>query len=171
MAKAFLDPSLASYERFWFVEYDADFSGDWGALCGRPATIPEQSSAQTSSHAAAATYFHWPTYRHPPHAITEPVRGFFPVSRFSREVLSVIRDEIERHQWEGHFEILYPTIAVTRGFDVFDIGGSGSMVPPEWLNRHYRLGERTWLYRPPRSSAYFGDARNPFDGQTGSTIQ
>jgi hypothetical protein len=56
------------------------------------------------------------------------VRGFFPIVRLSRRFAEAYRAEVTAG-WAGHFEALYPTIAVLRSLSDEDIGGTGPFVP------------------------------------------
>lgn len=166
----FLDPALAGFDRFWLVEYDVDFSGDWSDFF---------STMQPVEADLLATQLRWrrdnPGWkllagiadpRNDPsgHAI-----GFMPVSRFSRRLVERYRQEFARPGWSGHFELLLPTIALRAGFTAVDLGGDGSFTLAAPRNRFYEgtfadmgRGTHTFAYRPARVQHYFGESRFGF---------
>jgi len=167
---AFLDPKLAQYDRFWLVEYDVDFSGNW-----------RDFFAETSNYAAdlLATrirrrsddprYGHLKHFAMPQDAVGNPVIALFCISRLSRRLVESYRQELARRDWRGHFEIVLPSVAAALGLSIEEIGGEGPFTPPERRNRFYRgpfdlmsTYETTFNYRPVQSFRYFGEAPGNF---------
>jgi len=166
---AMLGP-LRGFERVWFVEYDVDFSGDWGDFFRSVAALPgDYVATHLRSRSDDPDWWHWRTLETPPE--TDPtthLASFHPIARFSRHFLEVYANAVERGDWAGHTEALYPTIAAHHGLSVVDLGGSGAFVPEGWEGRHYRPPTGpTQLsphfgYRPPFSFQYFHEAPELF---------
>ncbi len=167
---AFLDPKLASYDRFWLVEYDVDFSGDWEDFFAEAASYGGDILAtRVRRRSDDPRYGHLPYFSMPEGAISDPVIALFPISRLSRRLLEVYQEELSVRDWQGHFEIVLPSVAASRGLSIEEIGGDGPFTPPERRNRHYRgpfdmmsTYETTFNYRPVQSFHYFGEAPQNF---------
>jgi hypothetical protein len=157
---------LPDFELYWFIEYDVDFSGSWGAFFAEFVECPADLLGTTLySRSLSERWFHWPWFKSPAEVDERSVtRGFFPVNRLSRRFIEMYAREAER--WEGHWEALFPSIALHAGLAVEDIGGEGPMTPPHRRGRLYsnsnphRL-EGTFRAYPPVDTHYFpnrGDA-------------
>ncbi|CAN7435890.1 hypothetical protein LJR016_002766 [Devosia sp. LjRoot16] len=167
---AFLDPRLAAYDRFWLVEYDVDFSGDWADFF-RPAAGYEGDLLTTRIHPLSAepSYYFAPIYRQPAHAIADPLIVFMPISRLSRRLLEHYCGMLLQPGWHGHFEMLLPSMARADGFSIAEIGGHDTQTPRERWGHHYdgshldmhTMGT-THAYRPPRGFRYFVRAPQQF---------
>lgn len=167
---AFLDPKLAGYDRFWLVEYDVDFSGNWADFF-RPAESYEGDLLTTRIHPLSAepTFFFAPIYQQPARAIEDPLIVFMPISRLSRRLLEHYRETLLQPGWHGHFEMLLPSMARADGFSIAEIGGNDTHTPPERWGLHYdgthfdmhTIGT-THAYRPPRGFRYFVKAPHQF---------
>jgi hypothetical protein len=164
----FSRPELAAYERFWLVEYDVDFSGDWGDFFAEAALYPEDLLVTRLRRLSSQpNWWHASTFRMPERLRRDPLIGFFPLSRFSRRLVDAYRQAVAAPGWAGHFEIVLPTVAEALGFTVAEIGGEGAFTPEERLRRHYggsfsTRGSTTFGYRPPRSYAYFHEQPKRF---------
>ncbi|HWA18548.1 MAG TPA: hypothetical protein VG757_06085 [Devosia sp.] len=163
MMAALTDPVLAPYEYIWFVEYDVDYSGNWGDFFRR---ARDYSGDLLCTHLRTRTEYpnfdHWFWYAQPDWVTVDAVRGFFPISRFSHRALRTIVTEMEKPGWKGHFELVYPTIAAACGLTISDLGDRGSFTPPERENQNYSRAERTHRFRPPRVYRYYGDDPRPY---------
>jgi hypothetical protein len=116
---------LPDFDYWWFFEYDTDFSAGWEhffkLFCDCHADLVGSTLYPRNMD---PNWFHWPKFRAPAHVRSEMhTRGFFPVVRLSRKFAEVYQSEM-RNTWRGTFEALYPTIAVSNGLLVEDIGGS-----------------------------------------------
>jgi hypothetical protein len=160
---AFLDPKLERYDRFWLVEYDVDFSGDWSSFFAAAAGYEGDLLATRLRPLSADPEFGWASlFNQPSSADTDPLIAFMPISRVSRELLHHYCRLLEEPGWQGHFEMLLPSIARMAGFTVAEIGGHGAMTPPERRGLYYEgthadLGNNrtTHGFRPPRGYKYF----------------
>lgn len=155
---------LAAYERVWFVEYDVDFSGDWGdffaAMRGSEADL-----LGTTIYPRARTegWFHWTWFDAPEDLPPEAqARGFYPIVRLSQRFAKAYAEELDS-AWFGHYEALYTSIALRRGLRVEDIGAEGPMTPPERRGLFYAntddpgITVGTFRHKPPVASAYYPD--------------
>src|SRR5262249_48836562 len=73
---------------------------------------------------------------------------------FSRKFVDTYLEEVQ-NDWQGHFEALWPTIALHRGLRMEDIGEWG-FVPPSCRDQRYRQGpECTLRAWPPVAERYY----------------
>lgn len=166
----FLSKELAAYQRFWLVEYDVDFSGDWGRFFAAAAGYDgDLLTARVRPLSLDRGFWYASSFRQPGLAVEDPLIAFMPISRLSRPMIEHYRQTVMEPGWGGHFEILLPSIAAHGGFVVADLGGSGPYVPPDRLNLYYQgaLEDRgiewsTHGYRPPRGYRYFAEAPGRF---------
>jgi hypothetical protein len=158
-----LNPGQAArYDSFWFVEYDVDFTGDWGTFFSAMASTEADLLGTTLyPRSQSESWCHWNAFRAPVGLAAEhQVRGFFPIVRLSRQFAHVYRNEIP-NGWSGHYEALWPSIALHRKFRIEDIGGTGPFVPPARQGRFYTnsddpiLNAGTFRYRPPVAGKYY----------------
>jgi hypothetical protein len=167
---AFLSDEFAAYQRFWLVEYDVDFSGDWtdffAATSGYDGDL---LSARVRPLSLDPDFWFASSFQQPGTAIADPLIAFMPISRLSRPLIEHYRDTVQQPGWAGHFEMLLPSIAAAGGFVVADLGGNGPFVPPERINLYYEgaledrgLERSTHGFRPPRGYQYFAAAPQRF---------
>ena len=88
-----------------------------------------------------------------------PIRAFLPVFRASRRFLADV-DGFYCDGGDGHYEQIWPYVALARGLELEDFGGQGQYVKPGNRNRFYTstpetppLYPGTFRYRPPRRHA------------------
>jgi hypothetical protein len=165
----FLSAKFAAYAHCWVVEYDVDFSGSWSRFFA-PATGYEGDLLGTSIRPLSELP-RWPNrkdFSQPTSTATAPIVGFFPILRASRDFIETYRREVSDPEWNGHFEVLLPSVAVACGFWVAEIGGHGPFTPPERRGLHYLSPEQssgaraTFCFRPARSLHYFVQSRRGF---------
>jgi hypothetical protein len=150
-----------TYERYWFLEYDIRFSGEWSEFfsCfqGSDADLLSTSIRRASTH---PDWMHWPTLRVPPEvgALSDAERlcNFMPIVRISRRGLQAI-DAGYRAGWGGHCEVTWPTILHHAGLNIEDYGGDGEFVRSDNRNRFYTntltdrdLSPGSVVFRPAR---------------------
>jgi hypothetical protein len=139
------------HEHYWLIEYDVRFSGDWrwffesfrdveaDFLTSCIRTPPDEPD-----------WCWWNSLRHPESFILPEQRlaSFNPVYRISNAALKHLY-ECHRHGWVGHFEVLIPTLLHRQGFKLVDIGGEGSFVRADGINKFYTAGaDGTFRHRP-----------------------
>lgn len=145
------------YDRYWIVEYDVRFGGDWAELFADLASSDADllgTAVQTWSENPG--WAHWDTLSTAADSVptTHRVKAFLPFARISRRLLESC-DARYRHGWSGHPEVLWPTVATVSGLRVEDIGGDGTFVPASRRGRYYQntrahwsLFPGTFVYRP-----------------------
>lgn len=159
---------IAEYDRIWMLEYDVDFSGDWGMFF-RQVLDYDGDLLGIDLRPLGQTPGWWNSggYRQP-EGLPEPLIGFFPAVRASRALISAYHRDLEREGWSGHFEMVLPSFAAAKGFAVREIGGDTDYTPAERRGLHYttpRLVGKvaaTFTFRPPRSFRYFAEAPKAF---------
>lgn len=146
------------YERYWLVEYDVAYSGDWGAFFGHFRSNESDLLGTTFQPHRVLPEFHWWDALESPDPVPreELYRGFFPVMRITHRGLDAL-DRAYSDGWSGHHEVVLPTALPRYGAEIEDIGGEGPFVRPGNENRFYTntpwrtgLGPGTFIYRPPR---------------------
>lgn len=163
-------PELSGYQHLWVLEYDVDFSGNWGKLLSE--VISYEGDLVGTDFRRASDHPDWahlPGVVAPENAPSDLLIGFFPVLRASRRLIELYRQEAEA--WTGHFELVLPSLAETHGLTVTELGGDSAFTPPERRGLHYsnprmvRNSAATFVFRPPRARRYFveapGDFRQP----------
>ena len=160
---AFLDRKLGAYDRFWLVEYDVDFSGDWATFFSAAAAYEgDLLATRIRPLSAEPTFYYAAIYQQPETAPEDPLIVFMPISRVSRPLLEHYCQTLLQPGWHGHFEMLLPSIAQAAGFSIAEIGGCDALTPPERRGLHYdgtfadlSSMRTTHAYRPPRGFRYF----------------
>jgi hypothetical protein len=155
----------------WVMEYDVDFSGNWEYLfCQFADNRADLLTSSLLPHDACPDWYHWQFARMPDQVPpNHMIRGFHPIMRISRRFAEGYISCLERGEWEGHYEFTLPTIGVSEGYAVEDIGGDGPFCPPSRRSKNYRntptvddLGPGTLIWRPSRQS-YYQDAPEAFE--------
>lgn len=167
---AFRHEMFARYSRFWLIEFDVDFSGNWADLFGALADDPaDLLTAHVFPWEEGSTWKWWKTLRRPEWAAATPLRAFMPISRFSRRFLDKVAETYAVPGWHGHFEALIPSLAHACGFAISDFGGRGSFVPAGREDKFYRdIAEggpndrSSHRFRPAHGEDYFGTTPEAF---------
>lgn len=155
------------FHRYWFVEYDMRFSGDWRSFF---ATLDNDHGDLLTTTLRRATddpgWMHWRTLSVPPSqawpADCDKIGAFMPIFRVSARALAAI-DQAYRQGWGGHCEVTWPTIIHRSGLSITDIGGDGPFVPAARRNLFYTntpsdkdLQPGSLVFRPARFRAGSG---------------
>ena len=146
------------FDRFWVVEYDVCYTGDWGELLERFGDSRADVLGTTLRPRRDRPGWHWwPSFEPPPEVSRDEwICGFFPVVRVSRRALEAL-DAAYRGGWSGHVEAVLPTAARRAGLEIEDLGGDGPFVKEENRDRFYtntvdreHLYPGTFVFRPAR---------------------
>lgn len=146
------------YSRYWLIEYDVAYSGEWSAFFEHFRTNRSDLLGTTIQPHRVLPEFHWWDALESPDPVPreELYRGFFPVMRITDRGLEAL-DRAYADGWGGHAEVVLPTALPRYGADIEDIGGEGPFVRPGNENRFYTntpwrtgLGPGTFIYRPAR---------------------
>jgi len=141
--------SLTTY-RYWIVEYDVRFGGEWSKLFDDlSASSADLLGTTVQASAENPGWAHWHTLSTGTETVPAAcrVKAFLPFGRISQQLLRAC-DARYRQNWSGHPEVLWPTIATVEGLRVEDIGGGGSFVPAERRGRYYRNTPHDWSLFP-----------------------
>lgn len=151
----------SAYSRYWFIEYDVTYSGDWSEVFQAfESSNADLLGTTLTPYEQRPDWNWWPTFDPPSDCgKSEWVRGFFPISRLSTAALEIL-DEGYQAGWSGHREAVIPTLLRSRGLTLEDIGGDGPYVESGNENRFYtntpkreQLSPGTFVYRPSRPSS------------------
>ena len=124
------------YDHYWFIEFDVRYSGDWRSFLDELDASPaDLLCTHVNRRSDTDRWMHWLDFVTPIPA-SEHVRGFLPICRVSRRLLAAV-DQAYREDWCGHAEAVWPTLALSRGWPVEDIGGNGAFVPDSRRDRFY----------------------------------
>ena len=154
------------YDRYWVIEYDVRFSGDWrrfltafeaeeadliAPILRRRTDLPKRKGwawPRSGDLEAGAT----PPRSLPPE---RQVCAFMPIYRVTRAGLAAV-DAAWRAGWAGHSEAVWPTAISEAGLRLLDPGGDGPFTPPALRGSFYTctpneelLSPGTLVFRPP----------------------
>ena len=127
------------YDYYWFVEYDVRYTGDWEAFFKSfNAFDHDMVTTHIRRFEQEPCWFFWNSLSHPVKAVErgDLVRSFNVIYRISKRALEYMH-QVQIEGWQGHPEVLYPTLLLKGGFSLLDFGGSGDFVPPGYGNRFY----------------------------------
>jgi len=160
--------AAAGYERVWVLEYDVDFSGDWSTFFRQAASYDgDLLGIDLRPLSVSPGWWNARGYRQP-EGTPEPLIGFFPALRASRALIEAYRDSLQTEDWAGHFEMVLPSFAASKGFAVREIGGDSDYTPAERRGLHYTTPRMvgkvaaTFSFRPPKAFRYFVEAPRIF---------
>lgn len=149
------------FEYYWFLEYDVDFTGSWSTFFREFDNVhADLLGTNLYPQSLSEGWVHWTWFNAPAHVDARNIaRGFFPINRISKRFCQMYSQRVEG--WEGHWEALFPSIALDAGLLVEDIGGDGPMTPKHRLERFYtstsahKLDEGTFRAYPHVDRHYF----------------
>lgn len=116
-----------NYDRFWVIEYDVEFSGNWGYFFYSTYFLKYDFLAtHIKTYNEDPGWFWWGSLggqiANIPYKCR--VRSFNPVMRISREALFFLHDILCRDGNCGHHEEAIATILYKAGFSLCDLGTS-----------------------------------------------
>jgi hypothetical protein len=134
--------SNRDYDYYWIIEDDVRFSGKWGHFFN--GFLPTKKnydfiSSYVKPYEQEPNWYWWDSLRHPyiklPNYIL--LRSFNPIYRISKSGLEYIYQLLSTEKWEGHHEVLLPSLLNLEGFSLSDFGGDGPFVQKGDKNRSY----------------------------------
>lgn len=130
-----------NYDFYWQIEYDVFFSGNWRTLvddCAArlPNTDFLSCHIERYDKRKNGGWGWWRSGNRMDTPIEKLIKSFNPVMRISNEGLKAI-DISQREELSAHFEVMLPTLLYNKGFNIADIGGTGSFTPEEFKNKYY----------------------------------
>jgi hypothetical protein len=154
------------YDFYWVVEFDVRYTGDWGIFLRSFESYNHDLITSHIRHFSQEPAWHWwDLFTHPTKTIRQDrcLRCFNVIFRISNRALLLIHHE-QQDGWQGHPEVLIPTLLDNRGYTLLDFGGDGEFSPREYKNRFYTSGSTrdgvtnpfcTLRWKPSRARAGF----------------
>lgn len=127
------------YGRYWNIEYDVEFAGDWQYLFKRfDKSDADLLSCHIMSFRDDPYWYWWKALKtgdgYVP--IHERLRSFNPIYRLTAEAMAYLDDKL-RCGSGGHHEVVIPTLLDRAGYKLEDLGGKGKFVKPDNFGLHY----------------------------------
>ncbi|OOV17350.1 hypothetical protein [Flavobacterium sp. LM4] len=129
------------YNFYWLIEDDVHYNGNWQDFFAF--FLKFNSADFISSHMndfnENPNWYWWNTLFHQKKIILSEnkVRSFNPIYRLSNKALEYLHNQL-KNGWQGHHEVLIPTLLKHGGFNIQDFGGLGPYVPENCKNRFYK---------------------------------
>ncbi|EHQ24690.1 hypothetical protein [Mucilaginibacter paludis] len=125
------------FDYYWLIEDDVRFTCNWGSLL-KTKTHSDFITCHIRSYQEEPLWYWWNTLSHPNHFIPFDLRlrSFNPIYRISNEALFAL-SQLLTEKWQGHHEVLIPTLLYLESFNIEDFGGLGTFVKDEFKNRFY----------------------------------
>ena len=131
------------YGGYWFVEYDAVFTGKWNTMmddCDENLRNYDFLTCHVERFGDDNKEWSW-WYRsnNCGYALADCMKGFNPVCRYSRRALALL-DEYMKKGYSAHSEVMITTCLYHHGFKIGDLGGTGEFTPHGYRNKYYVQG-------------------------------
>jgi hypothetical protein len=133
------------YDHYWYIEDDVRFSGSWSYFFNffsKQVIQPDFISSHMRTYIEEPVWPWWNSLTHthyciPPHLC---IRSFNPIYRISNAALHYIHYALIE-KWQGHHEVLLPTLLHLEGYTIADFGGKGQFVMPGQEDHFYISSE------------------------------
>ena len=145
------------FDFYWLVEYDVRYTGSWRVFFSHfGSSQTDLLGTSLMKRVDCPDWSWWKSLNIGEREIGPDgyLRGFFPIYRLSNRALRQL-DSDYRTGVSGHYECLIPTLLHHAGLSIEDIGGDGSFVRPENINRFYQnnrashsLAPGTFVFMP-----------------------
>jgi hypothetical protein len=145
-----------AYDRYWFIEYDVRFTGDWERVFRLARTsAADLIAAYVESPFEDAAWSHWDTIHLP---YTELARSFNPIHRVSSRVLKQVAELITNGYW-AHNEALLASVCQNEGWrmDDFNALAFDHWGMPLYTPAPNADAASTLNYRPVASTIWSGE--------------
>ena len=156
-----------AFDYYWFIEDDVRFLGNWNNLFNlhhTPSRI-DFLTCHIRFYQDEPLWHWWDSLYHPEKniAINLRLRSFNPFFKISRQALEFLFGA-QKEKWQGHNEVLFPTLLFLEGYNIADFGGNGSFVLPRMKDKTYidselntegYLSKGSMRYRPLISKSEF----------------
>lgn len=145
-----------NYKYYWVIEDDVRFNGDWSVFFNSFKNVESDFlSSIVRQWVNDPKWYWWYSLKHRKKNIPLNMRvaSFNPIYRISNAALKFIYDAL-LDGWEGHHEVLLPTLLYHNDYTINDIGGYGDYVLPGYEGLFYvsdsikSNDEITMKYRP-----------------------
>lgn len=136
------------YNYYWLIEDDVVFTGKWNFLFDifRDCNADFLSS-YVYKFIDTPYWCWWYSLKINGKNIVNDIklRSFNPIYRISDKALYVVHKALQSG-WQGHHEVLIPTILNLMDYKIVDFGGNGSFVPTGFEDKFYN--EKTLSFIP-----------------------
>lgn len=163
------------FDYYWFTEDDVTFNGSWKHLFDLYSNnMSDFIACHIRTHSEEPNWHWWDSLSHPDKFIPKKLRlrCFNPFFRISNAALNFIH-YAQTNNWQGHNEVLFPTLLFLEGYQINDFGGNGQFVLKDMENKIYvdahagingYLASGTMRYRPPITDQelIFNKLHHPF---------
>ena len=125
-----------AYDRYWLIESDVEFSGNWSELIKRTSNSDAHFiTSHIRSHAETPSNMWWRSLSAPNDLPTTAsgdwrCMAFLPVARFSAQALRAV-DQAHQLGWRGHAEALIPSVLRQAGLEMADLKQFGALYQPQ----------------------------------------
>ena len=161
-----------TYNRYWIMEYDVRFSGDWNIIFDDLAlSDADLLCTQVTNYEDNPDWVQWKTLIKPTHSAENAklLGGFMPFCRISQRLMAKM-DEYYRGDWAGHYEVLWPTIALRESLTVEDIGGRGRYTPSSRAGKYYRSAYIDGIYLSTFGAWPFYSSKSSFNNHLPTNV-
>jgi hypothetical protein len=137
----------AEHKFYWYIEDDVCFNGSWKRFFDSFSHTSHDFISSFIKKHEPGSQWPWWGLSHPQFEIKleNRLRSFNPVYRISQAALSFIHHSLT-NKWQGHHEVLLPTLLFNNRFSIMDFGGAGEFIQPSGKNRFYT--SRTFRWKP-----------------------
>lgn len=128
-----------AYEYYWMIEFDVRYTGAWGPFLGSFAGCNHDLiTSHIRRFHEEPRWWWWDSLCHPEKNIDRQryIRSFNVVYRISNRALALIHGA-HRDGWQGHPEVVLPTLLSENGCTLLDFGGDGEFIRPGKKNTCY----------------------------------
>jgi len=127
------------FEYYWLIENDVRFIGDWNFFFDSFGKLTHDFiSSHIRDYPQEPDWYWWDSFRSdgqvPGHS--NYVRSFNPIYRISNAALKCVHNLLI-DGWQGHHEVLIPTILKYLNYKILDFGGNGPYVMKDFYERFY----------------------------------
>jgi len=133
---SFMKESKKSYDSYWFIEYDVEYTGEWECLFEN---IRSRNSDFVASHLRFEKQepkYKWWELDGIDGIKKEKIRSFNPIFMIKKDALECIHYH-HKKGCNGHNEVMFPTLMRLNDYSISDFGGHGPLVPNESINENY----------------------------------
>jgi hypothetical protein len=129
-----------AYDHYWVIEYDVRFTGPWRVLFRWAQGVDgDLLATHIATHPEQPQWDWWSTLAHPRATVADDnrTRFFGPLYRLSRQAMAHL-DEALGSGWQGHQEVVIPTLLREAGMSLVDMTRESRFPAPTWRNWYTR---------------------------------
>ncbi len=154
------------YDHYWCIEDDVVFTGDWSYFFNNVPFHYDFVTSHIRKYQQLPNWFWWDSYKVPGEDFsTDIINSFNPTYRISANALSYV-DQCLKKGYQGHHEVLLPSLLHRAGYKLADLGSVDNNVTPHlslctltsmrWKPVFLRPGaKKNKLYHPVKAKINF----------------